>query len=838
MIISMKKKNEVIIKMMMIVVLGGIGLFNIMGVFGFTAIGNKIFGFFEYFLGKYAFVATLICFGAAFFLWRNLKNSKALRNKNRMTKGIAGNQTHTKKTREKVTPMTKGNHRRKSQLPNAEKQNTRYGNIEIPGGKLVSMRGFVNYFETNDWAETDTPKVDYQELGKDFSTYFGEGREPLPAFSNKKVVPINGFHRYFSLAEEEIAAETEEMPINLFKEKSEQRITPNQEVEQRFSGGGPIDFAWNQKEEIQEQQRNVQQEEVKNPLTQCPFPGQVTSLIDGVTNQEREILLGKPSRTSLKEFRTGYLKDDVKAGGDPLSSEIPEQTEEVQPVTETHQTTRQFLDPIQAEKVTETDRPMPFSGTKRIWTLPDLQLLEPVPIVLEHQDTHQTANRLEEVLQEFGVNAKVIRATSGPTITRYELAPAPGVKISKIVNLADDITLALAARDVRIEAPIPGKAAIGVEIPNQNLRSVTFREVLETATYTQYKSKLKTSLGKDISNQTVIADLSKMPHLLIAGATGSGKSVCITALINSLLMNAKPSEVRLMLIDPKMVELNQYNGIPHLLIPVVNDSKKAAAALKWIVKEMETRYELFAAANVRDIERYNQAQTEQHKDGFQTMPWIVVVIDELADLMMVAANEVEESICRLAQMARAAGIHLVIATQRPSVDVITGVIKANIPSRISFAVSSQIDSRTILDAVGAEKLMGKGDMLYLPQGQNKSLRVQGCLLTDTEVERIIEHWKRQGKPDYLDPQQLFENTTVSESTNFDDELFYSAGELLIATGMASVTFLQRRLKIGYARAARIMDMLEENGVVGSYEGSKPRQVLLTEEEFNERFAEN
>jgi len=470
------------------------------------------------------------------------------------------------------------------------------------------------------------------------------------------------------------------------------------------------------------------------------------------------------------------------------------------------------------------------------WRFPDFNLLEPILPRTIIQDT-ETTRQLEKVLLDFGVKAKIIRVTRGPVITRYELAPAPGVKISKIVNLSDDIALGLAARDVRIEAPIPGKAAIGIEVPNKQALSVPFREVLETPTFGQYPSKLKVALGKDIADQPIIADLIKMPHLLVAGATGSGKSVCITTIINSILFNATPDEVKFLLVDPKMVELSQYNGIPHLLAPVVIDPKKAASALKWIVKEMENRYELFAASGVRDIERYNKLKAGETPRDTPALPFVVVIIDELADLMMVAPGEVEEAICRLAQMARAAGIHLVIATQRPSVDVITGVIKANIPSRISFAVSSQIDSRTILDATGAEKLLGRGDMLYSPLGVNKALRVQGCLVTDDEVQRVIMHWKELGKPEYLDPERLFAETTLKneESNGPDDALFIDAGQLFIRTGIASVSFLQRRLKLGYTRAARLMDMLEEQGVVGAYEGSKPRHVLLTLEEFNERF---
>ena len=481
-------------------------------------------------------------------------------------------------------------------------------------------------------------------------------------------------------------------------------------------------------------------------------------------------------------------------------------------------------------RAVQENRPAP-----RHWLTPDLGLLDPAPQYTPEFDP-EAPRQLENVLGNFGVKAKVIRVTRGPSITRFELSPAAGVKISKIVNLTDDIALGLAASHVRVEAPIPGKAAIGIEVPNKQARAVPFREVLETNYFRNHISKLKVALGKDIANQPIVADLISMPHLLIAGATGSGKSVCITTIINSILFIANPDEVKFLMIDPKMVELSQYNGIPHLLAPVVVDPKKAASALKWIVKEMENRYELFAAAGVRDVVRYNKLKSGDSANSL-VLPYIVVIIDELADLMLVASGEVEEAVCRLAQMARAAGIHLVIATQRPSVDVITGVIKANIPSRISFAVSSQIDSRTILDATGAEKLLGRGDMLYSPLGISKPLRVQGCYVSDEEVLKVIEHWRSLGKPEYLDPERLFAESAEKseESGGPDDALFLEAGQLVIKTGNASSSFLQRRLKLGYNRAARIIDMLEEHGVVGGYEGSKPRQVLLTMAEFTERF---
>ena len=439
---------------------------------------------------------------------------------------------------------------------------------------------------------------------------------------------------------------------------------------------------------------------------------------------------------------------------------------------------------------------------------------------------------LEETLLSFGVKVKVTRVTQGPAITRYELQPAPGVKVSKITSLSDDIALSLAASDVRIEAPIPGKSVVGIEVPNKEIALVHFREVLETEDFQESSGKMSLALGKDISGNPIIADLSRMPHLLIAGATGSGKSVCINTIIASIVYKARPDEVKLLLIDPKMVELTNYNGIPHLISPVVTDPQKAAGAIKWIVTEMETRYELFASTGVRDIIRYNYIQSENNVEDAKCLPYVVVIIDELADLMMVAPGEVEDGICRLAQMARAAGIHLIVATQRPSVDVITGLIKANIPSRIAFAVSSQIDSRTILDTGGAEKLLGRGDMLFHPMGMSKPVRVQGCFLADKEVKDVVDFLKKQAKPEYHEIPQI----TIEKSPKIEpqDELFYKAALLFIESNTASVSLLQRRLRIGYTRAARLMDFLEEKGVVGEYEGSKPREVLMTKGMFEQK----
>lgn len=443
----------------------------------------------------------------------------------------------------------------------------------------------------------------------------------------------------------------------------------------------------------------------------------------------------------------------------------------------------------------------------------------------EQENVHEKAEILEDKLKSFGVDATVGEIHRGPAVTRYEIHPKKGVKVSRIVNLADDIALALAAKDIRIEAPIPGKSAVGIEIPNSEVAIVGLRDVLESSDYLSAESKLSIALGRDIYGKPIIDNLSKMPHLLVAGATGSGKSVCINAIIVSLLYKSRPDEVKLMMIDPKMVELNIYNGIPHLLVPVVTDPRKAAIALKKVVAEMEKRYELFAKHGARDIERFNLLIKTKKLKELDPLPYIVVIVDELADLMMVAPSDVEDAICRLAQMARAAGIHLIIATQRPSVDVITGVIKANIPTRIAFAVSSQADSRTILDMGGAEKLLGRGDMLYLPTGASKPTRIQGAFLTDEEVEAVVKFVKEQQEPEYQ--EEMIPNAPEQQKSDVDDELFPRAMELVVEAQTASVSLLQRRLRIGYTRAARLIDILEAKGIVGPYEGSKPREVLVT-----------
>jgi len=457
------------------------------------------------------------------------------------------------------------------------------------------------------------------------------------------------------------------------------------------------------------------------------------------------------------------------------------------------------------------------------------------------------ATKLQKTLYSFGVSARVENVSVGPAITRYELKPAEGVRVSKIANLADDIALNLAAETIRIEAPIPGKQAVGIEVPNTEKEMVHLRDVLESNDFQENKSKLSVALGKDVAGNTMITDIAKMPHALIAGATGSGKSVCINTIITSIIYKSKPSEVKLLMIDPKIVELSVYNGIPHLLIPVVTDPKKAAGALAWAVMEMENRYSVFASKGVRDLKGYNQAiekenetKTEEEKIG--KLPQIVIIIDELADLMMVAAKDVEDAICRLAQKARAAGMHLVIATQRPSVDVITGIIKANVPSRIAFAVSSQVDSRTILDMAGAEKLLGKGDMLFYPAGSPKPSRVQGAFVSDSEVEKIVDFVKSNGEVTYntdiIEKIESINKTDkeLAEEHEMDDEtdpLLMEAIDEVVQSGQASTSYIQRKFKVGYARAGRIIDQMEERGIISGYQGSKPRQVLMTPERLQE-----
>jgi len=794
-------------------------LTGVLGSLGFS-IGKMVYSMFTVVMGSVAWAGPILCMVGAVLLWiYSSPSSRSLGNRRNIL----------------------SNH----QLPDEfEKSNVQQDifskGISLPPGKLVSLQGFDQYFSSPEMVEMKDANVqkaeEMKEMGKDFPSYFGTGDSFYPRKLGK-MTKLKGLKGYIEEVDEEERVERElPWPDNYTPREGPETPT---KVPWLFSS--PFKSPEDQEAylaQFKDKQGPVEKEELvltdalKIECETLDVPDKIAPVAECLVleNKLETALEVKPNTLSKEVLTNEVMPNEV------VTKEL-EVVKDLRAALLDSACTSLKIEMLEDPEDAEDDESMPeVIETVNCWKLPDFDLLDPVIKRVVIQDT-ETPKLLEKVLLDFGVKAKVIRVTRGPVITRYELAPAPGVKISKIVNLADDIALGLAARDVRIEAPIPGKAAIGIEVPNKHARSVPFREVLETTGFGEYSSKLKVALGKDIADQPIIGDLIKMPHLLVAGATGSGKSVCITSIINSILYNATPDEVKLLLVDPKMVELSQYNGIPHLLAPVVVDPKKAAAALRWIVKEMETRYELFAAAGVRDIERYNKMKAGESISLKPALPFMVVIIDELADLMMVAAGEVEEAICRIAQMARAAGIHLVIATQRPSVDVITGVIKANIPSRISFAVSSQIDSRTILDATGAEKLLGRGDMLYSPLGVNKALRVQGCLVTDEEVQRVITHWKALGRPEYLDPERLFAETSVKneDSNGPDDVLFIDAGQLFIRTGIASVSFLQRKLKLGYTRAARLMDMLEEQGIVGTYEGSKPRQVLLSLEEFNERF---
>ena len=546
-----------------------------------------------------------------------------------------------------------------------------------------------------------------------------------------------------------------------------------------------------------------------------------------------------------EEIKTPKLKK-YNHGKDDLNALGMEQVQE--PVASPNELGNLFKQEVEIkeEKVKEVlnlEHTMTVEEEAENYEFPPIEMLsEGSKVALKggKRAVTDTASKLQKTLYSFGVSAKVENVSVGPAITRYELRPAEGVRVSKIANLADDIALNLAAETIRIEAPIPGKHAVGIEVPNAENEVVHLRDIIDSSEFESHKSKLAFALGKDVAGQAVVADIAKMPHVMIAGATGSGKSVCINTLISSIIYKAKPSEVKLVMVDPKVVELSVYNEIPHLLIPVVTDPRKAAGALAWAVQEMENRYATFAQKGVRDLKGYNEAV--EKADGIGKLPHIVIIIDELADLMMVAKKDVEDAICRLAQKARAAGMHLVIATQRPSVDVITGLIKANIPSRIAFAVSSQVDSRTILDMVGAEKLLGKGDMLFYPAGAPKPTRIQGAFISDGEVEKIVNFLKANGQANYNpDIIESIENANktdreMAEQAEEDDDtdpFLMDAIDVVVETGQASTSFIQRRFKVGYARAGRIIDQMEERGVISGYQGSKPREVLMTKERLAE-----
>lgn len=559
---------------------------------------------------------------------------------------------------------------------------------------------------------------------------------------------------------------------------------------------------WKQKGRERREERQSRREEEQRALQHEEEPETVITI-----NNSSEPVSEPTPEPIISSFAERVYQEDPReaASEQPLETGVTEpEDENAPPITFTEVENKDYeLPPIRLLKLPrQTDQ----SG--------------------EYELIHANAAKLERTFQSFGVKARVTQVHLGPAVTKYEVHPDVGVKVSKIVSLNDDLALALAAKDIRIEAPIPGKSAIGIEVPNSEVAMVSLREVIESKQNDKPDSKLMIGLGRDITGEAVLAELNKMPHLLVAGATGSGKSVCINGIITSILMRAKPHEVKLMMIDPKMVELNVYNGVPHLLAPVVTNPKKAAQALQKVVSEMERRYELFSHTGTRNIEGYNEyvkRHNAEEEAQQPLLPYIVVIVDELADLMMVASSDVEDAITRLAQMARAAGIHLIIATQRPSVDVITGVIKANIPSRIAFAVSSMTDSRTILDMGGAEKLLGRGDMLFLPVGASKPVRVQGAFLSDEEVEEIVDFVIGQQKAQYQ--EEMIPEDIPEAAGEVDDDLYEEAVELILEMQTASVSMLQRRFRIGYTRAARLIDEMEARGIVGPYEGSKPRSVL-------------
>ncbi|MEW5766648.1 MAG: DNA translocase FtsK [bacterium] len=570
-----------------------------------------------------------------------------------------------------------------------------------------------------------------------------------------------------------------------------------------------------------------------------------SKLIEGVGSKSDKIKT--PERKPAAEPWTGPVLEQ-KSGLESILEPPPKRTTQPEmaaaPSRELPLSAPQIILPKEVEEFEEEEKLPPFGEgiISAPYRIPPLSFLKGSsrPSGQEiKEDLLANSRLLEEKLSDFGIKARVIQVSKGPVLTRYELQPATGVKVSTIVNLADDIALALAARSVRIEAPIPGKQAVGIEIPNQEATPVYLKEVLVSEEFKRSKSKLTIALGKDISGTPVVADLAKMPHLLIAGTTGSGKSVCINTIVTSLLYNASPEEVEMLMIDPKVVELSGYNDIPHLMTRVVTEPKRAAIALNWLVKEMERRYEILAQEGVRDIAGYNEKiASEEKAEGPNKLPFIVAIVDEFADLMVVARADCEEAIFRLAQMARAVGIHLVLATQRPSVNVITGVIKANLPSRIAFQVSSKVDSRTILDAGGAEKLLGQGDMLFFPAGAPKPVRVQGSFISAVEVNRIVDYVKQQApreKPEQeIEEHEIFKadlSSTKDFSDEEEDELFDRALRMVVETRQASVSMLQRRLKIGYNRAARLVDLLEEKGVVGPPDGSKPREVLINSKDI-------
>ncbi|MDN4083796.1 FtsK/SpoIIIE family DNA translocase [Paenibacillus polymyxa] len=618
-------------------------------------------------------------------------------------------------------------------------------------------------------------------------------------------------------------------------DKEEQTAHADEDEHDLLYDAGDVQPQWrngNQGEELSDVIEHAEQE-ASIPVKRSPI---IRDFFEQVKNEE------KRSEAELEDSLTGGVRND--SIDEPLDSNFMDAdantninindsatihgtSEEAQELAQT------IANGLTGEEAEGNNVAIPAPPPPKPYKLPSFRLLAKPQNAgkgMGQKDYMQTARKLEATLESFGVRAKVLEVVRGPAVTRYEIQPDIGVKVSRIVSLTDDIALALAAKDIRMEAPIPGKSAIGIEVPNNEVSIVTMREVMETTVFQESVSNLSIAFGRDIAGQTIVGNLAKMPHLLVAGATGSGKSVCINGIITSILYKAKPDEVKFLMVDPKMVELNVYNGIPHLLAPVVTDPKRASLALKKIVVEMEKRYELFSKSGTRNIEGYNNLMKD-NPDAF--LPYIVVIVDELADLMMVAAGDVEDAIARLAQMARAAGIHLIIATQRPSVDVITGVIKANIPSRIAFGVSSQVDSRTILDMGGAEKLLGRGDMLFMPMGASKPVRVQGAFMSDQEVENIVNYVREQGEAHYDETLVPEVEEVSTDADEMLDELYDQAVNIILEAKQASVSLLQRRMRIGYTRAARLIDSMEARGVIGPYEGSKPREVLISMEQYQQ-----
>ncbi|WHY76489.1 DNA translocase FtsK [Neobacillus sp. WH10] len=628
-----------------------------------------------------------------------------------------------------------------------------------------------------------------------------------------KTIPETEFETLI-MATETIAGTELVTPVAEIEILSETDLLPQVEKEVDVFVNNPVS-----------EQEEVVMEVSTSPLMKEIFPAKETSLGEIKNDIEHtevmEATVPEPEPSAPKRSRLPFNVMMLKQDKQKWEEKNRKMELEKQPAQSAQ------------KKLTDTIYPVnePTANREEIqedglYVLPKTNLLNPPVTEIRDQDWLQEQEELlNQTLQNFNVGASVVNVTQGPSVTRFEVQPEPGVKVNKITNLSDDIKLSLAARDIRIEAPIPGKHTIGIEVPNQKSRPVLINEIIQSDVFHESASPLTAVLGLDIAGNPIVTDLKKMPHGLIAGATGSGKSVCINSILVSLLYKARPEDLKLLLIDPKMVELAPYNRIPHLVAPVITDVKAATAALKWAVDEMERRYELFAHTGVRDINRFNELAM-QHKRYSDQLPFIVIIIDELADLMMMSPADVEEAICRIAQKARACGIHLIVATQRPSVDVITGLIKANIPTRIAFSVSSQVDSRTIIDISGAEKLLGRGDMLFLENGSSKPVRLQGTFVSDEEIDLVVAHVREQREPEYLfEQEELLKKAQVSDD---EDELFYEACEFIVDQGGASTSSLQRRFKIGYNRAARLMDMLEQNGYISSANGSKPRDVLITE----------